>query len=267
VVPDVEPESAALEAIETAKLKYQAAMAGFRLEQANDAALGLVRFLNKYIDTRAPWALAKAGDNELAPVMASMLLCARASEGMIRPFMPYAADQIALQLALMPLSDWSQIGTPASLPGGHQLGQPKPIFPRLEIEKTAPKPKPISPPKMSEKPKPEEQPVSEITIDDFAKVQLRVARVVEAEPLEGSDKLMKLQVMVGEEGRQIVAGIRKNYSPEDLIGRQVIVVANLKPAKLRGTESQGMLLAAVSEDGGAILLQPDEEAPEGAKVR
>ena len=112
-----------------------------------------------------------------------------------------------------------------------------------------------------------DQESSQITIEDFAKVKLKVARIFEAEPLEGSDKLMRLQVTIGEERRQIIAGIRKDYSPEDLIGRQIIVVANLKPAKLRGAESQGMLLAATSEDGGAILLQPDREAPEGTGVK
>ena len=98
-------------------------------------------------------------------------------------------------------------------------------------------------------------------------MKLRIARVLEAEPLEGSDKLMKLQIVIGTEKRQIVAGIRKVYSPEDLIGRQIVVVANLKPAKLRGAESQGMVLAAVDESGDAILLQPEKEAPEGALVR
>jgi methionyl-tRNA synthetase len=273
-IPQSEPEAPAKEAIELARLRYQAAMDGFRLEQASDAALGLIRFLNKYIDTRAPWLLAKSEDPELAGVMASMLHCVRSGEAMMRPFMPYAADQIAHQLDLPPLTAWSQIGTPGSLPYGHALGQPKPIFPRLEIEKSAPKPKTKMPepnPSSEKAPNPKTAPsepiVSEITIEDFAKVQLRVARVVEAEILEGSDKLLKLQLLIGEVPRQIVAGIRKNYSPEDLIGRQVIVVANLKPAKLRGVESQGMLVAAVSEDGGAILLQPDEEAPEGARVR
>jgi methionyl-tRNA synthetase len=115
--------------------------------------------------------------------------------------------------------------------------------------------------------KPEPAAPSQITIEDFMKVDLRVARVVEAEPLEGSDKLLKLQLDVAGEKRQVVAGIKANYDPMDLIGRQVVVVFNLKPAKLRGTESQGMLLAAVDEDGGAILLQPEKESPEGAKVR
>jgi methionyl-tRNA synthetase len=244
-------------------------MEGFRLEVASDSALGLIRFLNKYIDTRAPWALAKANDPALGPVLRSMLLCLRAAEGLIRPEMPAVADAIAGQLGLSPLKLWSEIGAAASLPAGTKLGQPQPLFPRLDLSGSKPAAsKPKSEPKMDTKPtSPAPAPVSEITIDEFAKVQLRVGRVLEAEPLEGADKLLKLQVMIGSERRQIVAGIRKSYSPEDLIGRQVVVVVNLKPAKLRGVESQGMLLAAVNAEGGAVLLQPDAETPEGATVR
>ncbi|MER3496119.1 MAG: methionine--tRNA ligase subunit beta, partial [Armatimonadota bacterium] len=135
-----------------------------------------------------------------------------------------------------------------------------PIFPRLEVAPTTPKA--VTPPE-----KPPVKPVEVIGIDEFARVQLRVGRVLEAEPMEGSDKLLILQVVVGEERRRIVAGIKKSYSPEDLIGRQVVVIANLKPAKLRGIESQGMLLAATDAEGNAILLEPDREAPEGATVR
>jgi methionyl-tRNA synthetase len=144
--------------------------------------------------------------------------------------------------------------------------QPQPIFPRLEIEK---KVQPAKAEKQETKMQTEENAntIDLISIDDFMKVKLRVGRVFEAEPLEGSDKLLKLQIVIGEEKRQIIAGIRKNYSPEDLIGRQVVVVYNLKPAKLRGAESQGMLLAATDTEGGAILLQPDKEAPEGTQVR
>ena len=123
---------------------------------------------------------------------------------------------------------------------------------------------PVTPTAPAPAPAPE---VETIGIEDFAKVQLRVARVLEAEPIEGSDKLLKLQVVIGEERRQVVAGIKANYEPIDLIGRQIVVVYNLKPAKLRGVESQGMLLAATDESGGAILLQPEREAPEGARVK
>ena len=268
VVPAGPAEDEALQAIAASKVVYETAMEGFRLEQASAAAFGLVRFLGKYTDSRAPWALAKAEDPALPAVLRSMLLCVRAAEGLVRPEMPRAADAVAGQLGLAPLALWSEIGEESSLPAGHALGEPLPLFPRLEIAKPVPAPKAPKPPK-PEKPKEamSDTPAPQITIEEFMKTQFRVARVLEAEPVEGSDKLLKLQVVVGEERRQIVAGIRANYSPEDLIGRQVVVVFNLKPAKLRGVESQGMLLAATDAEGGAILLQPDREAPEGTQVR
>ena len=270
VVPNAEPEPEAMAAIQAAKEAYEKAMDGFRLERAANAAIDVIRFVNKYVDTRAPWALAKNNDPALPAVVRSMLLCVRAAEGFVRPYMPHAADAIALQLGVEPLTDWNHIGTAGSLPGGTKLGNPEPIFPRMEIVKAPPapaKPKPELKPPVAKEEKMEETATNVIGIEDFAKVQLKVGRVLEAEPVEGSDKLLKLQVVIGEERRQIVAGIRANYTPEDLIGRQVVVVVNLKPAKLRGVESQGMLLAATDENGGAILLQPDREAPEGTQVR
>ncbi len=276
-VPDGDCEPEAMDAISAARGLYEGAMLDFRLDHAADAAINLIRFLNKYIDTRAPWSLAKNGDPALAGVLRSMLLCLRAAEGLFRPFMPTACDAIAAQLGLAPVTEWDQIGTPGSLPAGTKLSPPQPIFPRLDlksgstapVERTegAPPSDPPTPKAKEKKVEKMETAPAEITIEDFLKVQLKVARVFEAEPLEGSDKLMKLQVVIGEERRQIIAGIRAGYTPEDLIGRQVVVVANLKPAKLRGADSQGMLLAAVDSDGKAILLQPDRETPEGATVR
>ncbi|OWU66275.1 MAG: methionine--tRNA ligase [Armatimonadetes bacterium Cent15-Ar3] len=270
IVPDAPIEAEVLEAIQRCKDAYETAMAGFRLERAANAGIDIIRFVNKYVDTRAPWALAKAGDESLAGVLRSMILCVRTAEGLLRPFMPTVCNEVARQLGVAPSSDWNQVGTADSLPVGTLLSEPQPIFPRIDLSKVPapPKPEKAKPEKkMEETKKPAEETTGIITIDDFAKVQLRVGRVFEAEPLEGSDKLLKLQVHIGEEKRQIVAGIRANYTPEDLIGRQVVVVYNLKPAKLRGTESQGMLLAATDENGGAILLQPDREAPEGTQVR
>lgn len=107
-----------------------------------------------------------------------------------------------------------------------------------------------------------------ITIDEFAKVELRVAKVVSAEPHPDADKLIVMQIDLGSEQRQIVAGLRTWYAPEDLVGRSIIVVANLQPATLRGVESNGMLLAAQTEDvGRVVVLQPAEELPPGSKVR
>ena len=266
LVTQATAEQEALEAIGSAKSAYEKAMDGFRVDQATVAAWDLVRFLNKYIDTRAPWALAKANGPALPAVLASMLQCLRACEGMVRPILPATADAIAAQLSLPPTMTWDGVGAP--LAAGTALSQPKPIFPRLDLTKVPmDTPEETTTPIPVAEPKKEEAPAESISIEDFAKVKLRVGRVLEAEPIEGSDKLLKLQIVIGSERRQIVAGIKANYQPIELIGRQVIVVANLKPAKLRGVESQGMLLAALDDSGGAILLQPEKESPEGALVR
>ncbi len=279
-VPEGAIEPEAVEAIRKAKADFEDAMARFRLDEATEAAWAPARFLNKYIDARAPWALAKAGDPALGGVLRSMLLCLRALEGLMRPIAPSAADAFAAQLGVAPTTSWEMIGAESSLPVGTELAPPTPIFPRIDFAQGAFAPE--APTGSSEPPSqggssPMQTPSQEIeaspaasptiSIDDFTKVKLCVGRVLEAEAVEGSDKLLKLQVVVGEERRQIVAGIRAQYQPLDLVGRQVVVVMNLKPAKLRGVESQGMLLAATDAEGGAILLQPDKEAPEGAGVR
>lgn len=260
---DVEPELQAQ--IQQSKAGFESAMQDFRPDLALHSAFDLVRFLNKYINDRAPWNLAKSEDSVLNPVMRGMLLALRAAEGMVSAIAPQLAAEIARQLGVLPTKAWSEIGTPESLPGGTHLEKPAPIYPRLQPAKPTPKEKAPAEPKQPKAKS--DAPVEPIDIETFAKVQLKVGRVLEAEPLEGSDKLLILQVMIGEEKRQIVAGIRKSYSPMDLIGRQVIVVANLKPATLRGVESQGMLLAATDTDGSAILLQPEREAPEGTGVK
>lgn len=263
VIPEASPESDALRAIATAKSDAEAAMADFRIDRYAEATIGLVRYLNKAIDTWAPWSLAKNSDPSLPGVIRSMLLVLRSVEGMIRPIIPDAADRISGQFGLPPLASWDHIGLETSLPAGVKLGTPVPIFPRLDL--TAKKPAETEQ-KVVPKQKMETPPITQIEFADFMKINLRVARIIEAERIEGSEKLMKLQVRIGEEPRQIIAGIAKSYEPIDLIGRQIIVVANLKPAKLMGQESQGMLLAADDVDGAPILLQPEREAPDGTSV-
>ncbi len=266
-MPESDPEELAEQAIRKAISDAEAAMQLYKLDEFTEAGINLVRWLNKYIDERAPWALAKNNDPALGQVISSMLSTLAAAAGILTPVIPRAAAEIFRQLGTAPLTEWSGISAPRILAPGTPLGQPEPIFPRLDkdlMDQLKP-PAPESP-----TPAPKAQVTSEapavIEFADFAKVQLRIGRVVEAEAVPESNKLMKLQVQIGEETRQILAGIKKKYSAEDLIGRQVVVVANLKPAKLMGLESQGMLLAADDVDGQAILLQPDSEAPEGAAV-
>lgn len=264
IVPEGPVEPEALEACQQAKAAVESALEGHRVDLAVSGSLDLIRWLNKYIDTRAPWALAKNSDPALPGVIRSMLLALRTSGILIDPILPAASDAIASQLGFSEKIAWDEAATEGSLPGGTQLNSPVPMFPRLEIKKAEPE-APAPPAPKKEKPK-GPTPPAEIEYADFSKVSLRVARIIEAEPVEGSEKLMKLQVTIGDEQRQILAGIKKKYSPEQLIGRQIVVVANLKPAKLMGQESQGMLLAADDADGSPILLQPDTEAPEGANV-
>jgi methionyl-tRNA synthetase len=265
VVPDAPCDNVVLASVEGSKRRFEEAMQTHRLHDALDAAVDCARFLNRYVDEKAPWSLAKSGDASLAQVVRSMLFLLRSAEGMVRPFVPWTADAIAAQLGLAPLVHWSQIGDEASLPGGVRLGQPVPMFPRLEAKREGERPRE---PQTEKKDKKMVEDKTDDTIEfaDFMKVKLRVARVIEAEPVEGSDKLMKLQVKVGDEPRQILAGIKQKYAPEQLIGRQVVVVTNLKPRKMMGLESQGMVLAADDADGQAILLEPESEAPEGAAV-
>lgn len=235
-------------------------------QAALDVSVEIVRGLNRYIAEKTPWALAKTNDPTLPTVVRTMLALLRAVEVAMRPFIPSTSAMIAQQLGLPPAT-WSNV---FDVPLGTQLAQPQPMFPRLET-KTPPMQEetavaPVETPAPKPQKKPAFEPPAEISIEDVMKVQLRVGRILEAEAVEKSEKLVKLQVMVGEEQRQILAGIRKSYDPKDLVGMQVIIVANLKPAKLMGMESQGMVLAADGPDGSAILLQPESEAPEGTSV-
>ncbi len=138
VMPDAALEQEGAEAIAQARDRVSESLDEFRIDLAHQQALELVRFLNKYIDVRAPWALSKAQDPALASVLATMLACLRAAEGLVRPALPSAADAIAAQLGLEPLCRWEEIGTSASIPAGTKLGAPQPMFPRLDLRSRAP---------------------------------------------------------------------------------------------------------------------------------
>ncbi len=209
------------------------------------------------------------------------------------PVLPRGADKL-----------WSQLGCEGNLKDqeyrdlkwgqlkpGTRVGKPEPIFPRLdrsatlkkldEFAKTdrerdklkeASKPVESQPPQVpaSGSPAPAAAPhtAAKITIDDFAKVELRVGEVLSAEPVPGAQRLLKLMVDIGSEVRQVVAGIAEHYTPEQLVGMKVVVVANLQPRKLRGVESNGMILAAsVGEEGRPVLATFKEDVPKGSKLR
>lgn len=253
---------------ESAVAGYEAALARFDWGAALQSAWTLVAAVNKYLDDKAPWVLAKNGDTQgVADAVYNALEGARLAAYLVSPALPNAAQAIASQLGLSDFpakGSWAEASRFGALVPGTPTGEPVPIFPRIDTKSLAAA---NNPPKKDTVTVTTE-PTDQITIDDFARIQFRVADILAAEKIEGAKKLLKLRVRVGEEEeRQIVSGIADAYTPEELVGKQIVVVYNLKPAVLRGVESQGMLLAASDAEGKAILLHPDKPTAVGSKVK
>lgn len=240
--------------------------------QALEAIWALVGAGNKYVEQNAPWSLHREGkEQELATVIYNALETARVVCVLVSSFMPSAAVKMWGQLGLegspggQPWDDAVRFG---GLPAGGKAGAADPTFPRIDVSRTRKESQaghaPASPP-----PSPAKSGKPLIQIDEFKKLDIRIGKVLEAERVPGADKLLKLTVEAGEaEPRTVVAGIAQYYSPDELSGRHVVLLANLAPATIRGVQSQGMLLAADVE-GRAILLQPDStgDTPSGSVVR
>jgi methionyl-tRNA synthetase len=240
------------------------------LQGALEAVWTIVAAGNKFIDEQAPWKLMKQGDAERAgTVLYTVLDSVRSVAVLLRPFMPNAAEAIWKQLGCeTPLADetWADARTPHRLHPGTRVEPGTPIFPRIDLTRKA-EPKAVPAPIPAEPKAPEATLQERITIDDFRKVHLKIARVLSAERIPKADKLLHMTIDAGEpEPRQLVAGIAQHYSPEEMVGKSIVIVANLQPAKIRGIESNGMLLAAEA-DGRVILLGPQDELPPGASIR
>lgn len=261
---------------------YSDAMDHMELNQAIKDVWNLIGRANKYIDETAPWILAKdqAQTERLQAVMYNLAEALRIIAILIAPFVPVTAPKIYEQLGLgKPESFFMADAVWGKLATGTKVQKGEPLFPRIEVteagetviaatKKTAAKAIKAEAPKAEAKKeaKPAAAAAGEITIDDFAKIDLRVATVVAAEHVPKTDKLIKLQVKIGNEERTIVSGIAQHYEPEKLIGKNVIVIANLKPAKLRGIESRGMVLAASDGEGNLVLADAPGIAS-GSKVK
>jgi len=238
----------------------------------------LIRHVNKYIVERAPWTLAKDAKNTdlLDQTLYRSADALRVIAALVEPVMPDASGRIRRMLGIG-AEPWTTLKA-GTLGPGTRLGEVEPLFPRIEktVEElrqmtsaneptAAPTPSgtPAQAPAQAATPPSD----TRIAIDDFMKIELRVAKVLEAEAVPKSKKLIKLKVDAGSEHRTIVAGIAEAYQPEQLVGRTIVIVANLKPAKLMGIESNGMVLAASPEGGLPTLVAVDDSLPAGARVR
>ena len=224
---------------------------------------------NKYIDETAPWVLAKDEGKKarLATVLYNLLETIRITSTLLSVFMPTTMPKVweqigakELDISYENLKKFNVLSSEVTVKKGEVL------FPRIDVEKEIDELNKLLPVN-SVPEQPEIQLAPEITIDDFAKVELRVAQVIKCEPVAKSDKLLCLQLDDGMAGRQVVSGIAQWYKPDELVGKKVIIVANLKPVKLRGVESQGMICAADLPNGDAQVIFPDQSIPVGAKIR
>ena len=227
---------------------------------------------NKYIDVTEPWVLARTeeGKERLKGVLYHLVEAIRYIAILVSPVMVHVPEKIYAQIGLEDeaLKTWDSLKAFGRFPAGAKVCKGEALFPRLDVKKELEalmpaKPEPVAKPQ----PKAEEKPTpAQIKIDDFAKVQLKVARVLSCEAVEGSNKLLKFSLDLGEETRTVVSGIAKYYKPEELVGKNLILVANLKPAKLKGILSEGMLLSAEGPDGSLKVLTVDGEMTPGSEV-
>ncbi len=248
-------------ACQNAKTAVDSAMETYHVADAIDAVFALFRRANKYIDETMPWALAKTeeGKVRLQTVLYTLLETIRVGAVLLTPFLPETAEKILQQLNTKE-TDFVFGG----LQAGNTLGEAQVLFARIDAAKLLAE---IEAEREANAPKTPEKPEGcpEISIDDFMGVELRTAQVIACEPIPKAKKLLKLQLDLGYEKRQVVSGIAAAYKPDDLIGKKVIVVANLKPAKLCGVESNGMILASEEDPVRVVFL--DDATPLGVRVR
>lgn len=257
--------------------KYEEAMEKMEFSVALTSIWQLVSRSNKYIDETQPWTLAKSEErkDELASVMVHLAESLRRTAILLQPFLTVTPNGILQQLGMNneELKTWESLTDFGSIPNGTKVSKGSPLFPRLEIADEVEFIRgkmggstPVVEEKKEEKVEEKPEEIDEIAIDDFMKIDLRVAEVIQAENIKKADKLLKLQLDLGYEKRQVVSGIAQYYKPEELVGRKVICITNLKPVKLRGELSQGMILAG-SKDGSLSLATVDQSLPNGSKVK
>ena len=243
----------------------------YRMADTLDAVISLARRSNKYIDETMPWVLAKdeAQKPRLGAVLYNLLESIRFLAVLLQPFMPETAEKIFAQLNT-DCKDYASLSAFGGLHAGDKVGEPVPLFGRIDAEQMLQQLKAKQEAAAAPAQEPAQEAIQlapEISIEDFAKVELRVAKVLSAEKVKKSSKLLCIQLDDGMGGRQVVSGIAKWYKPEELVGKKVIVVANLKPVKLCGVESNGMICAADLPDGSVRVLFADDSMACGAKIR
>jgi methionyl-tRNA synthetase len=241
----------------------------YKFREAVIESMNLARAANKYFNDSEPWKTSKTNPERCATTLNMCLQVVRSLAILLEPVVPALAQKIwsILNLEGTPCSAGWESAAQLALQPGHALNNAEILVTKIEDEQIDGIIKALHEPAAAEPPKPPAEVKPLITIDDFKKVELKLARVVGAELVQKSNKLLKIQVEIGAERRQIIAGIAQHYKPEDLVGRMIVVVANLQPAKLMGQESQGMLLAASDSTGKLAVLTVNAELESGSGIK
>ena len=269
------PDPAAAEEYDTKVLNSIAAYRGkveenldqFRFREALKEAMNLARLGNKYLADTEPWKLIKTNEKRVKSILYTSLQITASLVAVIKPFLPFTSEKLAGFLNLDSVA-WNDIGKTDLLPVGHKISQPELLFEKIEddaiqlqldkLENTK---------KSNEMDAPSLPPAKEeITYEEFSKMDLRIAKILSAERVPKTDKLVKLELDTGLDRRTVVSGIARHFKVEDLPGKQVTLLANLAPRKLRGIESHGMVLLAEDSAGKLIFVTPEESTDEGAPV-
>ena len=254
------------------QVKASKKMEDLRVADAITEIFTMFKRCNKYIDETMPWALAKDEEKKarLETVLYNLIESITIGASLLEPFMPETSKKILEQLNTQAraFDDMTEFG---KYPSGNKVTEkPEILFARLDIKDVMPKVEEIQTKQKAEaapeEKYPEVEPKEEITIDDFDKVQIRVGEVLKCEPVPKAKKLLVSQIRIGNEVRQIVSGIAKYYKPEEMVGKKVAVITNLKPCKLCGVESQGMILAAADDDGNLSVMTLDKDMPAGSEI-
>ena len=251
--------------------KVAAKMEKLRVADAMTEVFSLFKRLNKYIDETMPWALAKEEDKQdrLATVLYNLVEGITIGAALLEAFMPETTERILAQLNAEKRS-FESLDTFGLYPSGNKVVEkPEILFARLDLKEVMAKVEELHPPVQEEKeeePGIDLEPKAEITFEDFEKLQFQVGEIIACEAVKKSKKLLCSQVKIGSQVRQIVSGIKAHYTPEEMVGKKVMVVTNLKPAKLAGVMSEGMILCAEDAEGNLALMTPEKNMPAGAEI-
>lgn len=270
------PEAEVWAGVQAAVSEMETAIPKMKLDYAIGQVLAAIRGVNRYLEQKAPWTLGKNGETEeLGVTLYTAAECLRVCAALLYPVMPEKMSALRGGLGMTDTKpQLDKLTTFGVLAAGSTVTQPDALFPRIDVKKLEAEKKAAAEAekaqkKAEKKEKKKVEPSKDglISFDQVMAVNLKTAKILEAEQIEGTDKLMKLQLEVGEEKRQIVAGIALHYTAEELVGKIVVIVANLKPAKLRGVKSEGMLLAASVGDKLTLVTTDGELPSTGAAVK